>query len=249
MLKFLFWLLIAANGALVAFRMGYLDSLLPTKKEPQRVASQINASKVRLVPAKPAAPSSPASAPTPVAASVSASTAAPASLPTKAEAAPAAAKPQKIVACTEVGDFTASEARQFEPLLAPLALGDRQSRRDVPEIATHMVYIPPQGSKEKADKRAAELKKLGVTNFFIIQDNSKMRWGISMGVFKTEAAAKTHLERLKRQGVRSARVGARSISGHKIAYVLRDLDPASLAALDKVMADFPNQRARECGRD
>ncbi len=250
MLKLLFWILIAANGALFAFRMGYLDSVVASKSEPERVTNQLNADKLKLiVDSKPVAPSVPApaaSAPAP---------AAPVFAPTQASAPPSPvsvpppAKPQKLVACTEVGDFAPSDTRRIEARLAELSLGERQTRRNIQEIATHMVFIPPQGSKEGADKKAGELRNMGVNNFFIIQDNSKMRWGISLGVFKSEAAAKSHLANLNKKGVRSARVGARSVTNTRVAFVLRDLDERSLNSLGTIMGDFPDQKARECGKN
>jgi hypothetical protein len=255
MLKFLFWILIVANSTLLAFRFGYLESLLPGKSEPQRLSQQLNADKIKLIPVtKPAsavavastsAASAVASAPS--AAGAQASVSAP-SVPV-APPAPAPEKANKLVACTEVGTFASNETKKFESRLTSLALGERMTKRSIQEVATHMVFIPPQTSKEGAEKKASELKKLGVTNFFIIQDNSKLRWGISLGVFKTEAAAKKYLASLSKQGVRSARVGARSVSGTKLAYVLRDLEPATIQSLNKIMADFPEQKAHECGKN
>jgi len=241
MLRFLFWILILANGALLAFRLGYLDTMLPAKSEPQRMAQQLNADKIKLIPVSAPIASAAATAPT--------STSAPASDSAAAVATPPPPEqPQKLVACTEVGDFSAGNTKKFEARLATLALGDRQSRRNIMEVASHMVFIPPQSSKEAADKKASELKNLGVNKFFIIQDNSKLRWGISLGVFKTEAAARKYLAELNKQGVRSARVGARSVTSSKVAYLLRDLDPPSLKSLEKIMSDFPEQRSHECGK-
>jgi len=141
-----------------------------------------------------------------------------------------------------------ADIKRIEPRLATLALGQRQSRRNVREVASHMVFIPSQGSKAGADKKAAELRRMGITNLFIIQDNSALRWGISLGVFKTEAAARAYLTSLGQRGVRSARVGVRSVSTSKVAYQLRELEPATTQALDRILADFPEQKKRECGQ-
>lgn len=241
MLRLLFWILIVANGSLLAFRLGYLDTLLPAKSEPQRMSQQLNADKIKLIPVS--APAAPAAA----SASAVALTLAGASVPATTPALPQE-KAQKIITCTEVGDFATSNIKKIETRLAELALGDRQVRRNIQEVVSHIVFIPPQSNKEGAEKKASELKKLGVSNFFIIQDNSKLRWGISLGVFKTEAAAKKYLAGLNKQGVRSARVGARSVTSTKVAYVLRDLDAKSVRLLDKIMVDFPEQNARECGK-
>jgi hypothetical protein len=226
MLKFIFWSLLIANGALLTLQFTG-DTLLSDKREPSRLSNQLNADKIKLISAK------------------QANTVAPA----PAEPAPAvapAAKKTELVACTEVGNFMPPDAKRFEERLATLALGDRQSRRNVQEIASQMVYIPPPGDKEGTDKKIAELRQLGISNFFVIQDNSSLRGGISLGIFKTEAAARNHLANLTRQGVRSARIGARSVTSNKLAFQLRNLDPATKASLDQIKAEFPNQEMRSC---
>ena len=230
MLKTLFWLLLIVNSGLFALQRGYLGDLIADGREPQRIANQLHPDKVQLLSASAAA-----------ALTASAAVAAPASTP-----APVAAAQPNLIACTEIGNFEPAEAKRFEQQLAALALGDRQSRHNVKEVASHMVYIPPLGDKEAADSKAGELKRIGITNYFIIQDNSSLRWGISLGVFKTEEAAKAHLANLTRQGVRSARIGARSIASSKMAFQLRDLDAATKARLDGIKAGFPAQDMRQC---
>ena len=232
MLKTLFWLLLIVNGGLFALQRGYLGGLIADGREPQRMTHQLHPEQVQLLSAS-------------AAAALTAPTAAPASAPASAPAPAAVAQPT-LIACTEIGNFEPAEAKRFEQQLAALALGDRQSRRNVKEVASHMVYIPPLGDKEAAENKAGELKRIGITNYFIIQDNSNLRWGISLGVFKTEEAARNHLANLNRQGVRSARVGARSITSSKMAFQLHDLDAATKARLDTIKTRFPAQDMRQC---
>ena len=232
MLKLIFWSLLAANAALFAYHEGYFDGFSSSGREPERIARQINADKVKLIPAAS------------IRAKASAATAASAAEPA---APPVAETPSPtLVACTEVGDLTQAEAKRFEQRLASLALGERQSRQNVQEVASHMVYIPPQGDKEAAEKKAGELRRLGVTDFFVIQDNSNLRWGISLGVFKTDEAAKSQLANLNKQGVHSARIGARSITTSKLSYQLRDLDQATRDSVEQIKGDFPNLELRSC---
>lgn len=96
------------------------------------------------------------------------------------------------------------------------------------------------------EKKAGELRKLGVEDFFIIQDNSPMRWGISLGVFKQEDAARTHLAALNQKGVQSARIGQRTVTSSQVAFQIRDLDKEGKAAFDKIKAGFPRQETRKC---
>lgn len=221
MLKFIFWTLLCINGALLAYGQGYLGTFKGNEREPARMKNQLNADKLTLV-------------------SAAKASAAAATAETQQPAAP--------VACIEIGSFSAAEARRFDAKLEPLELGDRQSRQNVvsPEISSHIVYIPSQGSKEGADKKAAELKNLGVTNYFIMSDNSPMKWGISLGVFKSEAAAQTLLAALNKQGVHSARIAGRGAQTNKLAYQFRDIDAATKAQLDEIKLSFPMQEERPC---
>jgi hypothetical protein len=159
---------------------------------------------------------------------------------------PAPAKVSEVLACLEVGNFVLSELPLFEGKLRQLALGNRQSRTNVIDVATHMVYIPSMGSKENADKKAAELRRLGLTDFYIVQDQSSLRWGISLGVFKTEEAAKAHLVTMTGKGVRSAKTGPRTVSSSKFSFQLRALSVDEKARFDLIKLDFPNQETRNC---
>lgn len=280
MLKFFFFILLLANGGLLAYQQGYFETLFPSGREPARIKNQINADKLKLekppeaeparseaaapsasgAPVAPAAPAAPK--PTPAAPPVPAPPAAPAA-PAAPEPAPASAAPVQgartvaldttttparpvVLVCAEIGNFTAAEAKRFSAQLASLSLGPKVTQRQVQEVATHMVYIPPQGDKEAAEKKASELRRFGVEDFFIIQDNSSLRWGISLGVFKMEEAARAHLANLNQKGVRSARIGQRSVNTNLVAFRLRDLDAESRDALQKIRAGFARQEMRNC---
>jgi hypothetical protein len=73
-----------------------------------------------------------------------------------------------------------------------------------------------------------------------------MRWAISLGVFRTEEGANTHLASLTRKGVRSARIGQRSVTSNVVAFQLKDLDAELKAEVEKVKAEFPKQEERAC---
>lgn len=233
MLKFVFWLLAAINLLVLAIGQGYLGSFRTETREPARLKNQLHAEKITLL--------------TQAQATLPAEAAAPATAPTAPATAPATAAPQTF-ACTEVGDFVLADARKFEARLEPLSLGERQSRRNVAgqDISSYMVFIPPQGSKEGADRKAGELKQLGVTNYFIMGEGSPQRWGISLGVFKSETSAQSHLASLQKQGVHSARVAPRYSSSKQLAYQFRNLDAATRARLAEITKQFEEQELRSC---
>jgi hypothetical protein len=220
MVKFLFWLFLLANCLAFALFQGYFGDIVGEEHEPARVGRQLNADKFKLISA------SAALAPPP--------------------AAVAAQEKPAPIACIEIGNFLMPDAKRFETALAALALGDRQSRHNVSEVASHIVYIPSLGSKEAAAKKTAELRQLGISNFFVINDNSNMRWAISLGIFKTEAAAQSQLAQLNRQGLHTARIGGRSVATNKVAFQLRELTPENKAQFDKIKPGFPAQELRSC---
>ncbi len=235
MLKFFFWVLLLANAGLFAYQQGYFEALMPSGREPARISQQLNADKIRLVPATEAKrlAEPPASAPVP----------APDTAPSPVSA---VEKKDEALACAEIGNFSPEEARQISAQLAELSLGSRLTRHPVLEVASHMVYIPPQPDKDAAEKKAGELRRLGIDDFFIIQDNSPLRWAISLGVFKQEEAARAHLASLNQKGVRSARIGQRTVTTSLVSFRIRDMDAATKSAVEKIRAGFPNQAMRDC---
>ena len=227
MLKFIFWSMLCLNGLLFAYSQDLLGNYNGNEHEPARLKNQLSADKLRLV-----APPVPAPA-------ASANT-----TPLAEAATPAPA----IFACIEAGNFSAAQARRFEAKLAPLQLGERQSRHSLAksEATSHIVFIAPQGSKEAAERKAGELKKLGVTDHFIVSDNSALKWGISLGVFKSETAARSLLATLGKQGVHGARLAARGAQPSKLAFRFSGVDAATRAKIDAITGPFAGVEMGDC---
>ena len=209
MLKFAFWALLALNAALFAYGRGYLGKPAGSEREPARLKQQLAPERLVLLSA------------------AEARAAATQAAPAQGEPAPAAPAPG-LLACVQAGPFAPAELRRVETRIAALELGERQARIEVPhqEVSSYMVYLPPNGGKEGADRRAAELKAQGVDNFFMIQGDGPMKYALSLGVFKTEAAAKTQSAMLARQGVGGVWILPRGPQGTRTAYQFRNIDPA-----------------------
>ncbi|WEF31110.1 SPOR domain-containing protein [Pseudoduganella chitinolytica] len=233
MLKFCFAVLLVTNAALFAYGQGILGSFQGEEHEPARLQKQLNARQLTLISAEKANAANGANA---------------ATAPAAPDAAPAArAEDKPVVACLEVGNFVLADARRFEAQLAPLALGDRQARRNVPgqEISSYMVMIPPAPTRDVAEKRAAELRAKGVADFYIVPDGQQKN-GISLGVFKAETAAQTALAKLVKQGVTTARVAPRYSASKQMVFQFRDITAATRASLERIAAKFPEQQVRGC---
>ena len=244
MLRFMFWTLLFLNAALFAYRQGYLGTAV-NEHEPERLKRQFNTAQMAMLSneqadavAQKTAAASAAAAPTSQAASAAAAAPAPA----------AAASDVKTVACTEVGTFDAGEAKRFESRLAALDLDGKSTRQAQQEqdVSSWLVNIPPQGSKDAAEHKAGELRNLGVTDFYILQGESPMKWAISLGVFKTESGAQTRLAQLNKQGVRTARITPRGPQTTVYSYRFRDLPEAARAKVAAAASAVASAEARSC---
>jgi hypothetical protein len=242
-LRFVFWSLLLLNAALFAYAKGFLGNGKGTEEERARIKPQLEAARLTVLtnaqaeaakaaPAASAAAADQASAPATGAAAASAPAA-------------AAANP---LACIDVGTFSAGEARRFESRLAKLDLGERQSREAVQaqDVTSYLVNIPPQGSKEAADRKAGELRNLGVTNFFVMSGDSPMKYAISLGVFKTESGAQALLAQLNKQGVHTARITPRGPQATRYSYRFRDIEADTRERIVAVADAVSSAEANAC---
>ncbi|ALK95702.2 hypothetical protein AM586_04840 [Massilia sp. WG5] len=222
-MRFVFWSLLFLNAALFAYAQVFLGASKGSEEERARIKPQLEAARLTLLTNEQAEAAKAVA--TPAAAAEPASAPAAASGQASAAAVPAAA-PAKPLLCIDVGTFSAGEAKRFESRLAALDLGERQSRQAVQaqDVTSYLVNIPPQGSKEAADRKAGELRNLGLTNFFIMQGESPLKWAISLGVFKTESGAQTLLAQLNKQGVHTARITPRGPQATRYVYRFRDIE-------------------------
>ena len=221
MVKFVFWALLAANALLFAYGRGMLGSADGELREPARLTKQLAADKLVLLSGEQAQALAAAAKAEDGAAEEEAEVE---EAPAPAPAPPAPATP--TYACLETEAFAAPDARRFETRLARLELGARQMRLAVPyqEVTSHLVYLPPNGGKEGAERRVAELRERGISDYFIMQGDSPMRWAVSLGAFKTEASARTLAAELAKKGVQGVRVLPRGPQSNRFAYRFRDID-------------------------
>ena len=114
---------------------------------------------------------------------------------------------------------------------------DWLTERRAEETAGWWVFIPSQKTRQGALRKAAELKGLGVDEYFIMQDEGPLRWSLSLGVFRTEEAAQGRLAALRQRGVRTAQVGQRETVVPKVWLQVSNVD----AGLERLLADIALQ--------
>lgn len=146
-------------------------------------------------------------------------------------------------ACLEWGPFADNQLARAQAALEALPLHGKVATRDLQTTASYWVYIPPLPGRREADRKLSELKALGVSDYFLVQDGGKWHNAISLGVFKTEEAAKSRLAALQKKGVRSALAGEYSQKA-TVALVVRDADPSLATRLAALQQDFPGSELK-----
>jgi hypothetical protein len=107
-------------------------------------------------------------------------------------------------ACRRIGPVAVLDAERFK-----IGLGAKSGIKTVLnpiEETSYWVVIPPLSDKAAADKKAVELKRMGIGDFFVVTEAGPYRNAISLGTFSNEETAKDLLDRLGKKGVRSARI-------------------------------------------
>lgn len=162
-----------------------------------------------------------------------------------AEAAVGAAKPE---VCLEWGIFSGDRLKQVALALEKLKLGDKLSQHKIEKSDGYWVYMTPRKTLQEAQKKADELKQMGVQESFIVRENSKWQYAISLGIFSTEEAAAKFLDQLREKGVKSAVSGPRSMGTEAAAFQVRDTSDSMTATLTKLKLSFPGSelKAVEC---
>jgi hypothetical protein len=151
-----------------------------------------------------------------------------------------------VLACIEWGGFAPADLPRAEKALEPLGLGARLGQRRSEELASWWVHIPAQPTRQAAINKAAELKNLGVQDYFVVTEEGPHRWAVSLGVFRTEEAAQAHLALLHGRGVRSARVSVRETMVPKVWLQVKSVDAALEARLKELVARVEPSELKPC---
>jgi hypothetical protein len=227
-MRIVFLLLVLANAGFYAWWRYVAPP--ETSADPAPLARQIDPEKLRVLAPADLPPPSPPPPPPP---------------PKATPAAQAGADPVALK-CIEWGSFTLADAPRAEKALEPLALGPRLAQRRTEEDASWWVYIPSQRTRQGAQRKAEELKSLGVDEYFVVQEEGPLRWALSLGVFRTEDAAHARLAALRGQGVRSARVGQRDTVVPKVWLRVSNVDPALERRLIDIALGMEGSELRTC---
>lgn len=233
---------LAANAALAAVQLGWLqwrDVLPETGREPARVKTQLDPTHIRLTGAdigggtpvrasavvaeapdnasgnaasRDATASSASAAAVAATQAVAATPSVVASDASAVQAAAAAA----TSSCLDIGPFAANDAQQARGLLLaalPAGQGDIQS---IAVDKRYWVHLDPVPNKAAADKQVAQLRSAGVTEYFLLNDESS-NIVVSLGLFNDKDRATRLMATAQKKGL-TPQLGERPNAKSRIIY-------------------------------
>lgn len=207
--RLFFFLLVLANLLFFSWAQGYFG---PTdeNREPQRLEQQLQADKLRLLPA--------------------------AAIPaTKADPA----------ACRVVNGLAMVDAEALK--LAVAAAGGEAQILPLLEPKLHLVVIMDLPNQAAAEKKAAELRRFGVTEQETVALNDGSQ-EIVLGSFPTETPAREFLLGLNKRGIKSARVDSRDQPPLRARLEARAPASILLRQLPQLMAPYADATLSDCAR-
>lgn len=158
---------------------------------------------------------------------------------------PATAEPQREE-CRALAGLEHEAAGRLVQLLSGRDPEIRIDQHVSDESKSWWVNIPPQPNGAQADKKAAELSKLGVKDFYVVRESGPNQYAISLGLFKNESSAKDYLAALQKKNVKSARILFREEAGGKSVVEVRGGPDRLARALADLPAEFTAVQKAEC---
>lgn len=152
---------------------------------------------------------------------------------------PAVTATSVATSCLEWSDFSGTDLKRANEVLASLRLGSKLSQREIEYNIGYWVYIPPLKDKASITQKIAQLKARGVEEYFVLQEAGEWQHAISLGVFKSADAAQKFLESLAAKDVRSAKIGERASKLKATVFVFNGVDSAIVDKLNELKKDFP----------
>lgn len=213
-MRILFLLLLLANLAFFAWDR-YLRA--PVSPEERIRQVQMTPEKIKLLKEPPAAAAAPPAAPV-----------------IEAGATP----------CLEWGAFIGAEVARAEAAIAQLGVPAARVKRVVSDARGYWVLIAPLPGKAEADKMMETLKAQGIAEFTLVAEPPQKRNAISLGMFRTEDAARNLLAEVKKKGITDAVIEPRENFFKQAVYYIREPGEAVVGKLAALRAAYPGSEVK-----
>jgi hypothetical protein len=153
----------------------------------------------------------------------------------------AALGPTKVAAladvCAEWGPFADADRLRAQADLEPLALGRLVSQRQIAADGLYWVNLGAMPNRAAADRRAAELRAQSIADLSVV-DFGHGQFTVSLGLFRTEAAATSRAETLAARGVLGTHVEPRQQGATQSMLVVRDPPQAAVVRLKELQGQY-----------
>jgi hypothetical protein len=160
---------------------------------------------------------------------------------------PAKATEPPREACRALTGLEREAAGKLAELLAGRDAQIKIEQRALEEPKSWWVHIPPLPNGAQADKKAAELSKLGIKDFYVVREGGANQYAISLGLFKSEEGAKDSLAVLQKKGVKSARIlGRDAVAGDKSVIEVRGSADSLAKAFENLPPEFAAAQRADC---
>lgn len=226
-MRLAFFLLLLINVALYPFVSGLIAGK-GDGSEPLRMASQMKPDSIRILPSD---------APSPAAETVA--------VPDLANTVVAGSEAPAV--CRALDGLSREQVDALNARIGAEQLLLQLSESEQTETTAWWVHIPDMQTRQLAERKQAELRALGVREMIVMADPADpQKLAVSLGLFKTEAAAKELLATLNGQGVRSARIAPREGRAGRYRIEVRGAGPDLAALFDSFPALDETTQRTDC---
>lgn len=146
-----------------------------------------------------------------------------------------------VFACLQWGPLVGASLARADAVLAQIELAQPAVQRAVADAGGYWVYVPPSRNPEQT---LNEIHALGIVDAFIVQDPARWRNAISLGIFKSEQAARSFLAGVQQKGATSAVAERRENFFKSFAYFVREPDKKTVAQFADLQRAFPGTEIR-----
>jgi len=150
---------------------------------------------------------------------------------------PAKAAATAANVCIEWGPFAEADRVRAQADLEPLAQGHAVAQRPIAVEPSYWVNVGAMPSRALADRRAADLRAQSITDLSVV-DYAHGQFTVSLGVFRTEAAAAARAEALTERGVTGMHVEPRPPGATQSMIVVRDPPDTVVQRMKSLQAQY-----------
>ncbi|CAH1904570.1 conserved hypothetical protein [Candidatus Nitrotoga sp. HW29] len=216
MMKWLIWLLLLAN--LMFFSFIQWGEILAGENKDLKHQPSLNAEKIKLQDVSNLTPTN--------------------SLPSSAVLATSQDQRAFTDVCLEWGEFSGNDSIRATAALTTLKLTDKLTQRQTEYAIGYWVYLPPAQTRVEMDNNIVELRTHNVKDYFTVQDAGPWKNAISLGVFKTDKAARKVFDSLRAKGVKTAVMGELMSKFKLTVFVLKSPDVSAIEKMVTLQQKF-----------